>query len=94
MFGDNLVQFGPVGISAAQFGFRILPTDPPDDGLSADTPRIDVYEGDIACGGSSKSRVLTTFFAMLVSDNPSDFLTAGVNNAQETLLNGGEYYLR
>ena len=64
MFGDNLVQFGPVGIPAAQFTFHILLTDPPDDGLSADTLHVDVYEGDITCSASSKSRILTALFGM------------------------------
>lgn len=62
VFGDNLVQPGPVGIPAGQFSFRILFTDPPYDSLPCETSGIDVHEGNITNGACSEGRVLTTLF--------------------------------
>lgn len=63
MVGDDLVQSGPVGIPTAQLAFHILPAEPPDDRLPADALHIDVHEGDVTCGASSKSCVVTALFS-------------------------------
>ena len=109
--GDDLIQLGPVGIPAAQVGFNVLLAGPLDDGPPTDTPHIDVHEGDVTSGTSSKGCVLATFFPtprrvvsagniqrsewanILVGDNPGDLLTASVNDALDTLLDGGENYI-
>jgi len=62
MVGDDLIQLGPVGISAAQVAFNVLLACPLDDGPPTDTPHIDVHEGDVTSGTSSKGCVLTALF--------------------------------
>ena len=62
--GEDLIQLGPSRVSAAQLAFHVLLSDPPDDRPPTNAPHIDVYEGDITSGSSSKGCVLTTLFAM------------------------------
>jgi len=58
--GDNLIQLGPVGISTAQVGFNVLLAGPLHNGPPTNTPHIDVHEGDVTSGTSSKGCVLAT----------------------------------
>ena len=64
MLGNNVVQLRPIGIPTAQLAFRILFSNPPDDRLPAKTPHVNVHEGDITNGTSSKGCVLAALFAM------------------------------
>lgn len=70
MLGDNLIQLGPGRVSAAQFGFHVFLTHPLYDRLPTDAPHIDVHEGDITGGASSKGCGLTTLLA-----TPGGFLS-------------------
>ena len=60
MVGDDLIQLRPVGISAAQVAFDVLLSGPLHNCPPTDTPHIDVHEGDVASGASSKGCVLAT----------------------------------
>jgi hypothetical protein len=71
MIGDNLIQLGPGRVSTAQLAPRVFLTYPPDDRLPTDPPHIDVHEGDITGGSSSKGCVLTTLLATPASIFPS-----------------------
>ena len=62
VLGDDLIQLGPVGVSAAEVAFDVLLAHPLDDGPPTDTPHVDVYEGDVASGASSKGCVLAALF--------------------------------
>ena len=58
--GDDLIQLGPVGVSTAQVAFDVLLAEPLDDGPPSDPPHIDIHEGDVTGGTSSKGCVLAT----------------------------------
>ena len=77
MAGDNLIQPGPGRVSAAQLAFHIFPTQPLDNRLPTDAPHIDVHEGDIAGGASSKGCIVTALLAI-----PGRFLS--VSEAQRS----------
>jgi len=90
MIGDDLIQLGPIGVSTAQLGFHVLLADSLDDGPPANTPHIDVHEGDITSGTGSKGSIVTALFATLVGNDPGDFFTPGIKDAPYTLLDRGE----
>jgi hypothetical protein len=69
MIGDNLIQLGPGRVSTAQLALHVFPTHPLDDRLPTDPPHIDVHEGDITGGTSSKGCVLATLLT-----TPAKFL--------------------
>jgi len=60
--GDDLIKLGPVGIPTAQVAFNVLLAGPLHNGPPTDAPHIDVHEGDVTSGTSSKGCVLAALF--------------------------------
>ena len=63
MATNDLIQLRPGRVSTAQLALRVFLSQPSNDRLPADAPRIDVYESNIASSAGSEGCIMTTLLA-------------------------------